>query len=80
MSEWISVKERLPKESGRYLVFQVKASHMHNCAAMNYPLPCCEPNIAYYNHYCNGWEWYSGTHQICDPTHWIPLPKPPEEK
>lgn len=75
--DWISVKDRLPEFGGRYLVYEIRPEHIHNCLAFNYPYPCCECNIAYY---CGiVWNWHSTSNQKCSPTHWMPLPKPPKE-
>lgn len=80
MTEWIKCSDRMPEKGGRYLVFETKNPHSHNCAAYNYPYPCCKPNIAYYMRYCDGWSWNSFDDNECSPTHWMPLPTPPEEK
>lgn len=78
MSEWIRVKDKLPETAGRYLVFELKPEHSHNCLAFNYPFPCCEPNIAYFRMYqMNDWEWHGRTQDNCSPTHWRELPSPP---
>ena len=77
MSEWISVKDRLPEKAGRYLVYEIMPKHMHNLAAHNYPYPCCVPNIAYYQKYCDGWQFNSIDDRNPNPTHWMPLPEPP---
>lgn len=79
MNEWINVEEKLPESSGRYLVYHKKGNHSHNCLAFNYPYPCCEPNIAYYKKYCEGWQWNSRTEDKCMPTHWMPLPDKPDK-
>jgi len=79
MSEWISVKDELPPKGGRYMVCEFTPHHLHNCLACNFPFPCCEPNIAYYRGYNNSWQWHTGSDTECKPTHWMTLPKPPEE-
>lgn len=76
--EWISVKDRLPTNGTRCLVYEIKGKHTHNCAAYSYPYPCCEPNIAYYCEF-NGWKWSSLENSIPNPTHWMTLPKAPNE-
>ena len=53
MSEWISVKDRLPKKGGFYLVYR---------------------NATSVANYWPKWKVFGGI----DPTHWKPLPKPPE--
>lgn len=80
MTEWISVKDRLPESEGRYLVYEKKPHHSHNCSIYNYPLGCCEPNIAYFKKYCNEWEWNSWSEAKCTVTHWMELPERPKEE
>jgi len=80
MMEWIKVKDKVPRKSGRYLVFEEKDDHMHNCAAYNYPYPCCEINIAYYCAFDNSWVWSSFEPSACSPTHWFYLPELPREE
>lgn len=77
--EWISVEDSLPEKGGRYLVYEKKPPHAHNCAVFNYPYPCCEPNIAYFHAYSNLWAWSSFSSDPCDPSHWMPIPEPPHE-
>lgn len=78
-NDWISLKDRFPEESGRYLVFEIQKSHTHNCAAFRHPYPCCKVNIAYFTLFKNnGWIWSSFSEQDCNPTHWMALPNPPE--
>jgi hypothetical protein len=81
MSEWISVKERLPEEKGKYLVynggFAVGVGYM---------------KVAWFTHRYDGVEehllgrtmWYDydseyGDYEIRSVTHWMPLPEPPKE-
>ena len=68
MPEWISVKDRLPKDGRRVLVF--------------IPVYLAElrVNIGKYSSWRN--IWYVG--DMCgvggtQPTHWMPLPEPPKE-
>lgn len=67
MSEWISVKDRMPETYGRYLV------HVEDIAGHE-PQESCE-YIEYYwgNGRFTGWE-------IFRVTHWMPLPEPPESE
>jgi len=77
--KWISVKKSLPIKSGRYLVFEKKGEHSHNLLAWQWPYPCCESNIAYYDAYFKAWNWSSEENEILNPTHWMPLPNEPKE-
>lgn len=78
--EWKSVKDNPPKKPGRYLVFEIKGKHTHNCMAFDYPYPCCKVNIAYCKGYSReDWSWNSLEKMKCNPTHWAELPEKPEE-
>ena len=78
--EWIKCSDKLPEKSGRYLIFEVKEEHSHNCAAYNYPIACCEPNIAYFRCFqANDWEFYTHAGSICKPDYWMTLPEKPNE-
>lgn len=80
MTEWISVKDRLPEKADRYLVYQIKEEHSHNLLNCNYPYPCCECNVAYFSYFEKEyWQWDSFTNLKCNPTHWMSLPLPPEK-
>jgi hypothetical protein len=80
MSEWISVKDRLPEAYGRFLVMTRCRFGMHILLAKDWPYPCCEVNIAYGG---GGfpWQWYSESkNPVGNVTHWMPLPEEPAEK
>ena len=66
-SQWISVKDRLPKENGPILVWSGRLEDVPTCAAAGYEL----------------WNWsteYSPhDYRLFELSHWMPLPKPPEE-
>jgi len=64
MSEWISVKDRLPDSSGYYLI------------ACDSPYRGKQDgvNISYYQHKACNWK---AVYNPCV-THWMPLPKSPE--
>lgn len=80
-NKWIECSEKLPEKSARYLVYEEKDKHAHNCAAYNYPYPCCEVNIAYFRCFQTAdWSWSSFTDMKCTPTHWMPLPPPKENQ
>jgi hypothetical protein len=77
--KWIKVTDKLPEKSGRYLVYEKKEPHCHNCAAYNYPVKCCEPNIAYFRCFqLRNWEHFTQCNNKCNPTYWMPLPDNPE--
>lgn len=62
-SEWISVKERLPKDFDQALVYD---------GDEHYPIGIC--------HKGESGIWYSDmAYGMGTITHWMPLPKPPEE-
>lgn len=64
MSEWISVKERLPERFKPVLICREKNGK-----------PYVEQG---YKDVCEWWKVYgTRTKQV---THWMPLPEPPEEE
>lgn len=78
-SEWISVKERLPKTSGAYLVYDSKYRDILIAIFNPNPDPgflSCndkwEPDLSY----VNGWEYDAETINV---THWMDLPDIPKE-
>lgn len=68
-SVWISVDERLPEESGYFLVYISRESEGFRVQA-------------YY--YCEDDTWENGdtmaSSEYYGVTHWMPLPEPPETK
>lgn len=79
MSEWISVKDRLPGQSGEYLVL-VENGDMFNAEFDECCGECGEFGIwqGWYDPNTLGfvdseWSTYSGI------THWMPLPEAPKE-
>ena len=66
MSEWISVKDRLP-EPGRYVA----------CIAKRNPFSRFMPMVARIEK--NGWANLITEQYISEVTHWMPLPEPPKE-
>lgn len=73
MSEWISVKDRLPEDMGEVLVIVSGKPHENITLDGAYEIAEYDP--------VEGWilemwpEWRSGV-----VTHWMPLPEPPEEE
>ena len=75
MSEWISVKDRMP---GRYETVLIAISTVNG-----YGDPAKLVTIGGYDHSRKRWEQYTSTdRQLCQGetvTHWMPLPEPPED-
>lgn len=67
MSEWISVKDRLPEPS-RYVA----------CIAKRNPFSRFMPMVARIEK--NGWANPITEQYISEVTHWLPLPEPPKEE
>lgn len=65
MSEWISVKDKLPDTTGRYWCFVRYVSDLTEC---EYQWNCC------YNEFANKFITDDDGHVV---THWMPLPPPP---
>ena len=64
--EWISVKDRLPNEGeGTVLVYGSRGGIYTAYLERNDKYP--------------RWHKLNSKSHYCDPTHWMPLPKPPEE-
>jgi len=68
MSEWISVKDRLPEGDGFVLVYWKRRFILRNCDDLSHPSgiePVLEEWLRIYGHPFV--------------THWMPLPEPPKE-
>lgn len=68
MSEWISVKERLPEKGGCYLVHQMN--------------PRFKTSFIQHARYSENQRKWLGAQALCSlnfVTHWMPLPEPPKE-
>ena len=75
-NEWISVAERLPEEQETYLVVIKEWSHSRG--RWNHEVDVATSGGTYidgfwdtFNDWCEGQEVHI--------THWMPLPKPPQE-
>lgn len=67
MSEWISVKDRLPEQGKRYLV------NRYDGVTKTY-----FTDILWHDAHDLWWNrLYSGDYKV---THWMPLPEPPKEE
>ena len=64
MSEWISVKDRLPDKDGQYLV---NGPH-------DVELACWNEYYKVWDHADGDDYWHDATDWF---THWMPLPEPP---
>jgi len=65
MNEWISVEDRLPGNSCMAIVFQDGAMRMVFWDKTEWTLP----------------DYPFGSSPMCNaPTHWMPLPAPPQDK
>ena len=67
VQEWISVDDRIPENSGKYLVVYRNKYNGSTSIAIK----------AYIK--CRVGEWWSNDY-VYDVTHWMPLPKPPKGK
>lgn len=67
MSEWISVKDRLPERWTEVLVWPRPTEY------------CCEAHLAMNEKWEYGeYEHHFGhVHRPCKVTHWMPMPEPP---
>ena len=65
VQEWISVKDRLPEDSGYYLVAYRDKYNESTSIDLDYYVKC------------GAGEWWANefTHNI---SHWMPLPEPPK--
>lgn len=75
MSEWISVKDRLPESGVPVLVTFVgyTDNKLHSDGVARW-----EPDLNGYN---GGWEWtLDFSDATVEITHWMPLPEPPKEE
>ncbi len=60
MSEWISVKDRLPSTIGHYIAYS--------------------PGMITWVFFSSNKKWCFDNTFLKGVTHWMPLPKPPEDK
>ena len=67
VQEWISVDDRIPENSGNYLVVHRNKYNGNTSIAIE----------AYIK--CRVGEWWSNDY-VYDVTHWMPLPEPPKKE
>lgn len=76
MSEWISVKDRLPDADGIYLVCDRRLNGVpwvHTAGFKKTSSSWCESHGMYYD------DRYGRYREQDKFTHWLPMPEPPEE-
>ena len=61
---WISVKDRMPEESGRYIVYAVDGGALHHTTVAQFQKSF----------------HLSGRMAYWKVTHWMPIPEPPKEE
>ncbi len=73
-SEWISVNDRLPENSGEYIVVACDEGCPYGEGIWYATVVVCA------EYAFNSWTWYEGSHEYSLDgivTHWMPLPEPP---
>ena len=76
MSEWISVKDRLPENSGEYIVVACDEGCPYGEGIWYATVVVCA------EYAFNSWTWCEGSHEYSLDgivTHWMPLPEAPKE-
>lgn len=69
MSEWISVKDRLPEVGEQVIVYRQKKDHKSKKEICFDSIAIlCHDNLVWWNSHFLGYEV----------THWMPLPEPPK--
>ena len=84
MSEWISVKDRLPEQSGAYWVNLHQEDEDSEEVADFCVMAWYWPNKLLFAPQEVGWILLNEWHEFSDKmrqyiTHWMPLPEPPKE-
>ena len=81
VQEWISVKDRLPDEDGKYLVFEQSGGRT-NTSILRFAKDARKVDRYDFNgRWKNAWYEYDsewGHYTVDSVTHWMPLPQPPK--
>ena len=81
MQEWISVKNRLPEEDGKYLVFEQNNGRT-NTSILRFAKDARKVDrYDFKSRWKNAWYEYDsewGHYTVDSVTHWMPLPEPPK--
>lgn len=75
MSEWISDKDRLPENSGEYIVVACDEGCPYGEGIWHDTVGVCD------EYAFDGWTWYEGPIEYSPDvivTHWMPLPEAPD--
>lgn len=79
---WISVKDRLPEEDGKYLVFEQNNGRT-NTSILRFAKDARKVDrYDFKSRWENAWYEYDsewGHYTVDSVTHWMPIPEPPEE-
>lgn len=88
MSEWISVKERLPEDDTAVLIYtnetEVYGRHREKQKIYHNIYAAIYDGDRWYTYWCWGSKYIYKTNEespndTVEVTHWMPLPEPPEE-
>lgn len=77
MTEWISIKEKLPKNNQKVLVFSKDGRILYPEKGHVFVAECKKygRNVVVWNTYSAAYET-----EMVDVTHWAKFPKPPKDK
>ena len=81
VQKWISVKDRLPEQDGKYLVFE-QSSGRTNTSILRFAKDARKVDrYDFKGRWKNAWYEYDsewGHYTVDSVTHWMPLPEPPK--